>query len=341
MCLLGLAVLGGIGLYATFASTLPSLPDFERYRLEAAESTRVRAWDGTDLAELASERREILPLEAFPKTLLQAFVAIEDRRFYEHSGLDYRGMLRALVANLRAGHVVQGGSTITQQVARSFLRSSEQTLQRKIREAILARRLEARYQKDQILALYLNQIFLGHQSYGVAAAARRYFNKQVSELDLAEMATIAGIVQAPSRYSPILAPDLTRARRDQVLTAMATAGVVDGATADELRSRPLDVRQPPDVFRERSPYFAEHVRRDIGKRYGDKALWEGGLEIDTTAVPWIDESAQENVDFSLRKLDKRQGWRGPVARLAGSAVDEFRRRSSARYGSAPPAEGKG
>jgi penicillin-binding protein 1A len=340
MCLLGLAVLGGIGLYATFASTLPSLPDFERYRLEAAESTRVRAWDGTDLAELASERREILPLEAFPKTLLQAFVAIEDRRFYEHSGLDYRGMLRALVANLRAGHVVQGGSTITQQVARSFLRSSEQTLQRKIREAILARRLEARYQKDQILALYLNQIFLGHQSYGVAAAARRYFNKQVSELDLAEMATIAGIVQAPSRYSPILAPDLTRARRDQVLTAMATAGVVDGATADELRSRPLDVRQPPDVFRERSPYFAEHVRRDIGKRYGDKALWEGGLEIDTTAVPWIDESAQENVDFSLRKLDKRQGWRGPVARLAGSAVDEFRRRSSARYGSAPPAEGR-
>jgi penicillin-binding protein 1A len=340
MCLAGLAVLGGIGLYAHFASTLPRLPDFDRYRLEAAESTRVRAWDGTDLAELASERREILPLDAFPQKLLQAFVAIEDRRFFEHSGLDYRGMLRALVANLRAGRVVQGGSTITQQVARSFLRSSEQTLQRKIREAILARRLEARYAKDQILALYLNQIFLGHQSYGVAAAARRYFNKQVSELDLAEMATIAGIVQAPSRYSPILALDLTRARRDQVLAAMAAAGVIDSATADELRARPLDVHQPPDVFRERSPYFAEHVRRDIGKRYGDKALWEGGLEIDTTAVPWVDESAQENVDFSLRKLDKRQGWRGPVTRLAGAAAEEFRRRASVRYGAAPPAESR-
>jgi penicillin-binding protein 1A len=339
LCLCGSGLLGSIALYAYFASTLPRLPDFDRYRLEAAESTRMRAWDGTDLAELASERREILPLEAFPKKLLQAFVAIEDRRFYEHSGLDYRGMLRALVANLRAGHVVQGGSTITQQVARSFLRTSEQTMQRKIREAILARRLEARYEKNQILALYLNQIFLGHQSYGVAAAARRYFNKQVSELDLAEMATIAGIVQAPSRYSPLLAPDLTRVRRDQVLAAMAVAGVIDETTADNLRARPLAVRQPPDVFRERSPYFAEHVRRDIGKRYGEKALWEGGLDIETTLTPWIDEAAQENVDFSLRKLDKRQGWRGPVAHLAGPMADEFRRRASARYGATAPAKG--
>ncbi len=340
LCLVGLGLLGGIGLYAYFASTLPSLPDFARYRLEAAESTRVHAWDGTDLAELASERREILPLEAFPKELLQTFVAIEDRRFYEHSGIDYRGMLRALVANLRAGHVVQGGSTITQQVARSFLHTSEQTIQRKIREAILARRLEARYEKNQILALYLNQVFFGHQSYGVAAAARRYFNKQVSELDLDEMATLAGIVQAPSRYSPLLAPDLTRARRDQVLTAMASAGVIDEATADNLRARPLAVHQPPDVFRERSPYFAEHVRRDIAKRYGDKALWEGGLDIETTLVPWIDESAQENVDFSLRKLDKRQGWRGPLAHVAGPMADELRRRESARYGNAVPIEGE-
>ena len=340
LCLVGLAFLGGVGLYVHFANTLPRLPDFDRYRLEAAESTRLRAWDGTELAELASERREILPLEAFPKKLLQSFVAIEDRRFYEHGGLDYRGMLRAFVANLRAGHVVQGGSTITQQVARSFLRTSEQTIQRKIREAILARRLETRYQKDQILALYLNQIFLGHQTYGVAAAARRYFDKQVSELDLAEMATIAGIAQAPSRYSPILAPDLTRARRDQVLSAMAVAGVIDEATANNLRARPLAVRQPPDFFRERSPYFAEHVRRDIAKRFGEKTLWEGGLEIETTLVPWIDESAQENVDFSLRKLDKRQGWRGPVAHLVGAAAAEFRQRAQARYGATLPAEGR-
>ncbi len=248
--------------------------------------------------------------------------------------------MRAFIANLRAGRVVQGGSTITQQVARSFLHSSEQTLQRKIREAILARRMEARYTKDQILALYVNQIFLGHQSYGVAAAAHRYFNKPVNRLDLDEMATIAGIAQAPSRYSPIDAPRRTRERRNQVLAAMASSGVIDRQTARELEARPLVVHEPPDIFRERSPYFAEQVRRDIAKRYGDKAVWEGGLEIDTTLLPWVDEVAQENVDFSLRKLDKRQGWRGPLAHLEGAAADEFRRRAAERYGATPPAEGR-
>ena len=337
-CLAGLLVLGGIGVYIYFATSLPSLPSFSRFRQDSAESTLVRAWDGTPLAEFASERREILPFEAFPKRLVQAFVAIEDRRFYEHSGVDYRGMLRAALANLRAGRVVQGGSTITQQVARSLLRTSQQTLQRKIREAILARRLETRYRKDQILTLYLNQIFLGHQSYGVAAAARRYFDKAVGDLDLAETATLAGIAQAPSRYSPLVEPELTRARRDQVLSAMAASGFVGEAEAQAASARPLAVRPPPDFFRDRSPYFAEHVRRDIGKRYGEKALWEGGLQVETTLVPWVDEAAQENVDFSLRKLDKRQGWRGPVAHLTGAAAEEFRRRAAQRYGAEPPAE---
>ncbi len=338
--LLGLMLMAGVGTYVYFASTLPRLPDFGRYRQEAAESTLVRAWDGTPLAELATERREILPFEAFPPQLLNAFVAIEDRRFYEHSGLDYRGMVRALVANLRAGRVAQGGSTITQQVARALLRASERTVQRKIREAILARRLEARYTKNQILTLYLNQIFLGHQSYGVAAAARRFFDKSVADLDLGEMATIAGLAQAPSRYSPLTAPETTRKRRDQVLDAMVASNFITTAEANAWRSRPLAVRPPPDFFRERSPYFAEHVRRMVGKRYGEKALWEGGMEIETTLLPWVDAAAQENVDFSLRKLDKRQGWRGPVARLTGDAAQEFRRRAAQRYGAEPPVEGR-
>ncbi|HEX7599336.1 MAG TPA: transglycosylase domain-containing protein [Polyangia bacterium] len=337
-CLVGLLALAGLGLVVYFATTLPSLPSFERFRQDSAESTLVRAWDGTPLAEFASERREILAFEAFPKRLVQALVAIEDRRFYQHSGVDFRGMVRAAFANLRAGRVVQGGSTITQQVARALLRTSEQTLQRKIREALLARRLEARYTKDQILTIYLNQIFLGHQSYGVAAAARRYFDKAVGDLDLAEMATIAGIAQAPSRYSPLNQPDLTRARRDQVLAAMVTAGFADESEARNASARPISVAPPVDFFRERSPYFAEHVRRDIGKRYGEKALWEGGLQVEATLVPWIDLSAQENVDFSLRKLDKRQGWRGPVAHLTGAAAEAFRRRASQRYGGEPPAE---
>jgi penicillin-binding protein 1A len=339
-CLAGLAILGVIGVYVYFASTLPALPSFSQFRQDSAESTVVRGWDGTPLAEFASERREILPFEAFPKRLVQAFVAIEDRRFYEHGGLDYRGMLRAALANLRAGRVVQGGSTITQQVARALLRTSQQTMQRKIREAILARRLETRYSKDQILTLYLNQIFLGHQSYGVAAAARRYFDKAVGDLDLAETATLAGIAQAPSRYSPLVEPELTRARRDQVLSAMAASGFIAPDEAQAASAKPLAVRPPPDFFRDRSPYFAEHVRRTIGKHYGEKALWEGGLQVETTLVPWVDEAAQENVDFSLRKLDKRQGWRGPVAHFAGAAADEFRRRAAQRYGAEPPVENR-
>jgi penicillin-binding protein 1A len=338
-CSLGLLLLGGLGAYLYFAATLPPLPDLATYHQVAATTTMMRGWDGTPLAELATERREILPFEAFPPQLVHAFLAAEDRRFYEHHGLDYRGIARAVGANFRAGEVAQGGSTITQQVAKSFL-SSERTIQRKIREAILARRLETRYAKREILTLYLNQVFLGHSAYGVAAAARRYFDKAVGDLDLGEMALLAGLVRAPSRFSPLASLDAARARRDQVLSAMVAAGYLTDVEANRWRARPVIVRQRPDFFRTVSPYFAEQVRRDVARRYGEKKLYEGGLEIETTVIPGIDLAAQENVDFSLRKLDKRQGWRGPVAHLTGAAADELRVRLTARYGSDPPAEGR-
>jgi penicillin-binding protein 1A len=337
--LLALVFLGLVGTYVYFASTLPALPDLATYHETAKTTTMIRAWDGTPLGELASERREILPFEKFPPTLVNAFLAAEDRRFYEHSGLDLRGIARALGANLRAGEVAQGGSTITQQVAKSFL-GSERTLQRKVREAILARRIEARFTKRDILTLYLNQIFLGHGAYGVGAAARRYYDKAIGDLDLGEMATLAGLARAPSRFSPLTSVETARARRDQVLAAMVAAGYLTDDEANRWRARPVTVRQRPDFFHLQSPYFTEHVRRDIAKRYGEKKLLEGGLQIETTLVPWIDLAAQENVDFSLRKLDKRQGWRGPVARLSGPAIEEFRRRVAARYGAEPPAEGR-
>jgi penicillin-binding protein 1A len=338
-CVLGLVFLAGVGGYLYFAATLPPLPDFATYHRVAATTTMMRGWDGTPLAELATQRREILPFEDFPPQLVHAFLAAEDRRFYQHHGLDYRGIARALGANLRAGEVAQGGSTITQQVAKSFL-SSERTIERKIREAILARRLETRYAKREILTLYLNQVFLGHSAYGVAAAARRYFDKSVAELDLGEMALLAGLVRAPSRFSPLASVDAARARRDQVLSAMVAAGYLADVEANRWRARPVIVRQRPDFFRTVSPYFAEQVRRDVARRYGDKTLYEGGLEIETAAVPWIDLAAQENVDFSLRKLDKRQGWRGPVAHLGPAAADELRRRLAAHYGAEPPSEGR-
>ncbi|HVU52861.1 MAG TPA: transglycosylase domain-containing protein [Polyangia bacterium] len=335
----GLGLLGLVGVYVYFASTLPTLPDLATYHDTAALTTMIRAWDGTPLAELAAERREILPLEKIPSPLVDAFLAAEDRRFYEHGGLDLRGIARALGANLRAGEVAQGGSTITQQVAKSFL-GPERTIQRKIREAILARRIEARFTKSDILTLYLNQIFLGHGAYGVGAAARRYFDKPVAELDLGEMAVLAGLARAPSRFSPLTSVEAARARRDQVLAAMVAAGKIGDDEANKWRARPVTVRQRPDYFNTISPYFTEHVRRDVIKRYGEKKLLEGGLQLETTLVPWIDLAAQENVDFSARKLDKRQGWRGPVAHLVGAAAAEFRRRVAARYGAEPPAEGR-
>jgi penicillin-binding protein 1A len=337
--LIALALSGLVGTYFYFASTLPTLPDLATYHQTAAATTTIRAWDGTPLGEFANERREILAFEKVPPTLVNAFLAAEDRRFYEHGGLDLRGIARALGANLRAGEVAQGGSTITQQVAKSFL-GPERTLQRKIREAILARRIEAKYSKRDILTLYLNQIFLGHGAFGVAAAARRYFDKAVDELDLGEMATLAGLARAPSRFSPLTSVDRARARRDQVLGAMVAAGYLKDDEANHWRARPVTVRQRPDFFRTTAPYFTEQVRRDVAKRYGDKKLLEGGLQIETTLVPWIDLAAQENVDFSTRKLDKRQGWRGPVAHLVGAAAAEFRRRVGERYGAEPPAEGR-
>lgn len=342
LALLGLCGLGGAATYVYFAATLPALPDLARYRLEAAETTTVRAWDGTLLGSFAKEYRDIQPFEAFPETLVKAVVAIEDRRFYEHSGLDYRGIARAALANLRAGKVAQGGSTITQQVAKSFLGAlaAERSLLRKIPEAILSRRIEARYTKQEILTLYLNQIFLGHGAYGMAAAARRFFDKSLAQLDVGEMATLAGIARAPSRFSPLAFPERARARRDQVLAAMVEAGAISEPEATTFRARPLEVRPPREIFGERSPHFAEHIRRDIARRYGEDKLWKGGLEVETTLVPWIDANAQDSVDFSLRKLDKRQGFRGPVARLVGAAADDFRARAVARHGADPPREGR-
>jgi penicillin-binding protein 1A len=337
--LVALTLLGLVGTYVYFAATLPPLPDLATYHETAAATTRIRAWDGAPLGEFANQRREVLPFEKFPPRLVNAFLAAEDRRFYEHSGLDLRGIARAIGANFRRGDVAQGGSTITQQVAKSFL-GNERTLQRKIREAILARRIEGKYSKRDILTLYLNQIFLGHGSYGVAAAARHYWDKTLDELDVGEMATLAGLVRAPSRFSPITSVEQARAHRNSVLTAMVATGALDEKEAARWRDEPVSVRLRPDFYHTVSPYFTEQVRRDLIKRYGEKKFLEGGLEIETTLVPWIDAAAQENVDFSTRKLDKRQGWRGPVAHLVGAAAAEFRRRVGERYGDAPPAEGR-
>jgi len=340
LCVAGLIVMGCLAVFAYFAASVPPLPDIANFEHETPLITTVRAWDGMRLAEWAKERRRIVKRADIPDQLINAFLAVEDRRFYEHTGIDFRGITRAAFANLRADRVSQGGSTITQQVAKSFL-SPERTIQRKIREAILARRLEARFSKDQILTLYLNQIFLGQGSYGVAAAAHRYFDKKLEQLTVAESATIAGLAGAPTRFSPVSHPKAARARRDHVISAMVAAGHLSEADANAARAQPLVVAQHEAVFQQRSPHFAEQVRRDVAVRYGEDALWKGGLQVDTTLVPWVDAAAQENVAFSLSKLDKRQGYRGPLARLRDPhAAQAFRTRAQALYGSDPPQEGR-
>src|SRR5690606_12322556 len=197
---------GGVIAYRDFASDLPPLEHIERYQTSAPGVTRIFSQEGVLLAELAREHRAYAEYAAIPEPLVQAFLAAEDRRFFSHGGLDVRGLGRALLANVRSGTVAQGGSTITQQVAKGFL-TQDQTISRKLREAILSVRMESRLTKEQILEIYLNKIFLGHGAYGVAAAASRYFGKELSELTLAECALVAGLARAPSRYSPVSSPD--------------------------------------------------------------------------------------------------------------------------------------
>lgn len=328
----------GFVAYLYFAGSTPPVVDLESYGLTVPQVSTITSWDGQVIGELASEYRLVVPFERIPPHLKQAFLAAEDRRFYQHGGLDYRGLARALFANLRAGQVVQGGSTITQQVAKAFL-TSERTLDRKAREAILARRIEARYAKDDILGLYLNHIFLGAGAYGVGAAARRYFDKEVWELDLAEAATIAGLARAPSRYSPISNPERAQRRRDEVLAQMVEIGAAAAEEAEAAKKKPLVARPRPDLFREVAPYFAEHVRREATARHGDSVL-RGGMRIETTLLPTVDLAAQDTVDHTLRKLDKRQGWRGPEARLRGASREEFVRRAKELYGAGPLEEGR-
>jgi len=329
----------GFGVYVHYCKELPPLPDLTTYASTAPGMTTLWGQDGTLLAELSTERREIVPLDHVPQSMVDAFLSTEDRRFFSHGGFDVRGLVRAFAANLRAGGVRQGGSTITQQVAKAFL-SSERTWSRKIKELIFARRLEAKYSKREILSLYLNHIFLGNGAYGVEAAARKYFDKDVAELDLGQQAMIAGLAQAPSRYSPFVDEAAALKRRAEVLDNMVENGALSRADAEKWKQAPLQQRERRDYFHDVTPYFSEQVRRDLVKQLGQKAFYEGGYRVETTVLPYVDQLAQDNVDYAARKLDKRQGWRGPEARLDDAKAAIFKKRALALYGKGPLVEGK-
>ena len=280
--------------------------------------TRVHAADGELLAEYAHERRLYLPIQAIPDRIKAAFISAEDKNFYQHAGLDYYGIGRALLQNLHAygkGERLVGASTITQQVAKNFLLTNEQSFDRKIKEAILALRIEQAYSKDKILELYLNEIFLGLGAYGVAAASLHYFDKSVHELTLAEAAYLAALPKGPNNYNPFRYPDRAIERRNWVIDRMVENGYATAAEGEAAKKEPLASRTglpAPRIFA--ADYFAEEVRRAAHPTcMARTTLYEGGLSVRTSLDPGLQVLARQALMNGLVNYDAGQGWRGPVA----------------------------
>lgn len=293
------------------------LPDYTTLRdYEPPVMSRVHAADGTLLAEYARERRLFLPAAAIPPLVKQAFLSAEDKNFYSHTGIDPEGIVRAVMILLRGDGRVQGASTITQQVAKNFLLTNEQTFERKIREALLAFRIEAAYSKDKILELYLNQIFLGLNSYGVAAAALNYYGKALHELTISEAAYLAALPKAPSTLNPFRNPDAAIARRDYVINRMVDDGHITAEQGDAAKREGLGVNPraiSPNAYV--AGYFAEEVRRELLDRYGEEKVYEGGLSVRATLDPQMQVWARKALVDGLVRFDEAQGFRGAMRAL--------------------------
>ncbi|MDH3974008.1 MAG: PBP1A family penicillin-binding protein [Deltaproteobacteria bacterium] len=315
-----LSLIAGAGLFYYLTKDLPGLENISAYRPDII--TKVYSADEVQIGEFAIEKREVIPISKVPKLLIQAFVAAEDDRFFEHEGLDFISILRAFIKNVRAGRVEQGGSTITQQVAKSLL-TPERTYKRKFKEAVLAYRIENNFTKSDILYLYLNQIYLGHGAYGVQAAAQSYYNKNVDELNLAEIAMLAGLPQAPSRYSPASNPEQARERQRYVLNRMADEGYINVVEATDAMNTPVEVYPLEDLNLRAAPYFTEHVRRYLERKYGADLIYKEGLKVFTTLDIKMQKAAQKALKKGLFNLDRRQGYRGPERRIADAEAEAF------------------
>ena len=300
-----------------FSKDLPDYSQLQDY--EPAVMTRVHASDGSLLAEYAKERRLYLPIQAIPKSVINAFIAAEDKSFYEHNGIDFSGIARAgvsYVQNYGRGRRPQGASTITQQVAKNFLLTNELSVGRKIKEALLAMKIERTLSKEKILELYLNEIYLGIGAYGVAAASLLYFDKSVHELTVTEAAYLAALPKGPNNYHPIRRRDEAIARRNYVIERMAEDRYISTADAEKYKKEGLKVTQRPTgahIFA--AEYFAEEVRRYINENYGEKKLYEGGLSVRTTLDPKLQVLARKQLIDGLVRFDETQGYRGAVTKL--------------------------
>jgi penicillin-binding protein 1A len=313
-----LFVVGAAGAALLIWHFSQDLPDYTQLRdYEPPVMTRVHAGDGSLIAEYAKERRLYLPIQDVPKLVINAFISAEDKNFFTHNGIDPEGIGRAIIANFkRSGRRQQGASTITQQVAKNFLLSPEQTLDRKFKEMLLALRIEATYTKEKILELYLNQIYLGFGNYGIAAAALNYYGKSVHELTLAEAAYLAALPKAPSNYNPFERHDAAIERRNWVLDRMAENGFA--ARADVEKAKAEDIRLN---IRSVSPnnlaagFFTEEVRRELAERYGSSQLYEGGLSVRTTLDPKMQLMARKALVDGLVRYDEQHGWHGAIQKI--------------------------
>jgi penicillin-binding protein 1A len=320
VCVVAVAIAGGAAVGLTiwyFGRDLPNFQQLAHY--EPPITTRLQAGDGRLLAEYATERRVFVPIAAIPKRVIDAFLSAEDKNFYSHHGVDPISMLRAALTDVGRWHSKRrpvGASTITQQVAKNMLLSNERSIARKVREILLATRIDEALPKDRILELYLNEIYLGSGAYGVAAAALTYFNKPLDQLTLGEAAYLAGLPKAPNNYNPSRFPQAAKGRRDWVLDRMAEDGVAPDADIAAAKAEALALRRREDTEIVNAPYFAEEVRRELVARYGDKALYEGGLSVRTSLDPKLQVAADKALRDGLIAYDRSHGgWRGAVGHI--------------------------
>ena len=310
-CLLsGFAGAGFI--YFHYSQDLPDVRELRNYH----PSTITQIYSDVDekIAEFYIEKRIMTPLEDIPLALKQASLAVEDSNFYYHFGIDPKAIFRAFITNLKAGRVVEGGSTITQQLSKTLFLSRERKLPRKIKEAILSVRMELVFTKDEILEMYLNQIYYGHGSYGVEAAARTYFGKGVADLSIAECAMIASLPKAPNHYSPYKDPQRGRKRRNRTIRRMAYLSFITKEEAKTAIKENFNLVEVTNMLN-RAPYFVEHIRQFLEEKYGSSKLYRGGLKVYTTLNIDLEESAQRAIKENLRISDKRYGYRGPMGNV--------------------------
>ena len=307
----GLGIGGLAGILWVGTQDLPSFESLQDYHPSVV--TRVHADDGSVIGQYYVERRIYIPVSDIPQHLVNAVIAVEDARFFDHPGLDIVGIARAAWTNLKQGGKIEGASTITQQLARSLFLSPERTYTRKIRELILAIKMEFVLTKEQILEMYLNQIYFGHGAYGVGSASLTYFDKELTDISLPEAAFLAGLPKAPNTYSPYRNPLLAKKRQEHVLNRMVQAEFIPQALADEVASSHVSFKRRS--FKTIASYYLEHVRQNLVEQFGETMVYKGGLQVYTTLNPAMQKAAEKAVRIGLRQLDKRQGWRGPLGHI--------------------------